>query len=95
MNRKLILAIFVAVVAIYVGYFASLPVPEGLPEPWKMRAFVMVRYTVCLELLKHRPVVLFIALVFNIIFIIIIQQSMTVHRLAMDNNSHKCLLHQC
>ncbi|XP_072032996.1 neutral cholesterol ester hydrolase 1-like [Amphiura filiformis] len=45
MNRKLILGVLVGLVAVYVGYFASLPVPEGLPEPWKMRAFVMVRYT--------------------------------------------------
>ena len=46
MKYKVIFAVLVGLLAVYVGYFASLPVPDGLPEPWKMRALTMFRYTV-------------------------------------------------
>ena len=46
MKYKIAFAVLVGLLAVYVGYFASLPVPDGLPEPWKMRALTMFRYTV-------------------------------------------------
>ena len=36
MVGKVILAIILAVVAVG-AYYATLPVPEGLPNPWKLR----------------------------------------------------------
>ena len=45
MASRLAVAIFVAFIGVG-AYFATLPVPEGLPHPWILRSMAMVNFLV-------------------------------------------------
>ena len=47
MVSKVTVAIILAVVAVG-AYYATLPVPEGLPNPWKLRSMAAVSALVSL-----------------------------------------------